>query len=166
MSVETGSAIIEKWFFTSTDTHNLRTAILPKTSLIAVHHAIMLIHKLLLLVSLPRTNEIMELLEEHYKAYEQYISELQLKYSHVSDPAIIKELNDMKIRLEIAKSHNTFVELLTPIQLIKDHLSALVSTSTAVEGKGVYAVMGLMSQEKPKKRFSLFKRDADSEDGM
>lgn len=133
--------IVDYWFATSTDIHNLRTAYIAKSALTAIHHVAVLTQKLLLMVSFPRTDKIQQILNAHYEAYERYISSLEKKYEGIRDPVIERELNDMKIRLEVAKTHNTFVDLLAPISLLHQHLEKLISASTAIEGRGMKTLL-------------------------
>lgn len=159
---DSSTRIVEGWFTTSSDIHNLRTAIIPRNAVTGIHHVTMLIHKLLLLISLPRTPKVQAILEEHYRSYKKQAEELKDRAREEQDVLLEKEANEMLRKLELARAYNTFVDLLAPIDLIKAHLEQLVSASTAVEGRGMQTLLRLRAQEKKGWR-SIFKQRDDSE---
>lgn len=145
--IDSGILLIEKWFTTSEDTHNLRTAILPKTAVIAVHNIVLLVHKMLLMVSLPKNSKLQIILEEHYRQYNKYANELKHKAREEQDVSLEKEANELLRKIELARQYNTFVDILPPIDIIRNHLFALINTTSAIDGKTLYAVLRQRVQE-------------------
>lgn len=153
---DSGTTIIERWFHSSADIHNLRTAIIPKSGLVAVHYVTMLTHKIMLMISLPKTSRIQEILEEHYEVYKKRAEELKNRAREEQDPLLEKEANEILKKIELARAYNTFVDLLAPIDLIRNHLENLISSSTSINGKGIYALLRLQGPDGGK-RFGLFR---------
>ncbi|MEM4317882.1 MAG: hypothetical protein QXQ68_07470 [Candidatus Nitrosocaldaceae archaeon] len=133
--------IVEKWFTTSEDTHNLRTAILPKSAVVAVHHVITLTHKLLMMASLPKNPKLQAILEKHYNDYDKYANNLKQKAREEQDVNLEKEANELLRRIELARQYNTFVDILPPIEIIRNHLFALIDSTSSIDGKTLYALL-------------------------